>query len=196
MAFIATRLDQRIEAGFRGGPQWSNEVIELDNGREVRNGNWLYPKNRYSANLVAFRAQDRQALLGAYYATAGRLHAFLFQDPTENEVTDEPLAPLTGTSTPLQIVRTYAMGAMSRTRLVQAIDTNNFVLKRNGSPYANYTIDAETGIATPTSTWASGTYTWTGRYFMWVRFDSDWAAFEAVADGVWQTDVELIEVRR
>lgn len=49
MAYIDTRLSDCVAYGFMGGPAYSTEEVEMDNGGGIFNGNWLYPKHRYSA---------------------------------------------------------------------------------------------------------------------------------------------------
>ena len=73
MAFISTQMPRRLASGFTLGPRWSTLVTDMQNGREVRNAQWLYPKWEGRGNFGAFNADDRQALIGmfmAYHASA------------------------------------------------------------------------------------------------------------------------------
>lgn len=192
---IDWRLPSRIAAGFKGGPEWQTRVTPLRNGREVRNREWLYPRYRYSANFGAFNAQDRQALIGAFMATGGKHLLFRFRDPTDFIVAAEPLLPVVGTSTPVQLSRRYSFGPSYATSLLQAPVAGTTVVRRDGVPIA-VTVDALTGLVTPSAPWASGAYTFDTQYDRWVRFDSDWGAFTAATPGVWTSDIDLVEVPR
>lgn len=195
MTFIDERLPPRIAAGFKGGPLWNTRINTRRNGRENRNRQWLHAQYKYTANFGAFNDADRQTLVRIFQATAGRWAAFRFKDPTDYFVTGEVLAPEFGTSTPIQLIRTYWFGSASSVSLIQAPVGGTVTVYRNGVAVAG-TLDAMTGIFTPAAPWALGDYTWSGQYDRWVRFDSDWGAFVANAQGVWTADMELIEVPR
>lgn len=194
MSYINKELPRRISVGFKGGPEWRTTVSVFANGEENSNADWLYARYRYTANMTAFSDADRQELINIFQVTKGRAGRFLFRDPTDHTATNEPLSPTVGTSNPLQLMRTYAFGDGSAQGLIQAPSANAVICK-DGSPVAGTWTDGY-GIFTPTSPWASGTYTWSGSFCRWVRFDSDWAAFSAVANSVWSTDMDIVEVRR
>lgn len=181
MAFISTRMPRRISAGFKLGPEWSTLVVPMDNGSEQRNAQWLYPKWRGEGNMGAFNASDQRALIGMFMACRGKLHVFRFYDPTENTATSQPLVSVGGVT---YLSKAYTFGSETAHRLIQAPVTAT--LSGAGS------VDMDTGVVTG----ASPSDTWTGTFDTWVRFDSDWGAFTANADGVWTADIQLVEVRR
>jgi uncharacterized protein (TIGR02217 family) len=193
VAYIPTRLSSCVAYGFSGGPEYSTLVIDMDNGREQRNQQWLYPKHTYSAQYLNLDKIAQREIIAAFHAAAGRLHAFRFKDWNDYEAIAEPLAPATGTSTPVQLIKTYSLGPQARVRLIQA--PVSAVIKRNGVAVAG-TLDANTGLFTPSAPWAAGTYTWDGEFDVWVRFASDHNAFTIGAPNGRTSDVELIEVRR
>lgn len=195
MSFINARLPRRITAGLRIGPEWKTRVVELDNGREVRNREWLYPRWRASGNMAAFTPDDRAALRQWFVAVAGKHQAFRVQDPLDHMAANEALAPAIGTSTPVQLVKTYGIAGtgVGVAALIQAPVVAT--VYRNGVPVP-VTVDMETGLVTPDAPWAAGTYTWSGQFDRWMRFDSDWGALTAEAPNVYTADIELVEVRR
>lgn len=193
--YIDSRLPHRVEAGFRGGPEWMTRITTLRNGREVRNRMRAYPTFRYTASIGAFTAADRQALIDVFMATFGKHLCFRFRDPTDYRVTAEPLSPEIGTSTPVQLSRAYAFGPSTAVGLIQAPSSGTVVVYRNGSP-VTVSVDHLTGLVTPSAPWAAGTYTFACQYDRWVRFDSDWGAFTAEASNVYTAELELVEVRR
>lgn len=195
MSYIDARMPERIAAGFRIGPDWSTLIVPMDNGREQRNKQWLYPKYRGTAQVGAFNAADRNALLGLFHVAGGRHKAFRVKDPTDWRVSNEPCAPVVGTSTPLQLARAYIFGTESSTRLIQAPHAGTVVVRKDGAP-VTVTVDSLTGLVTPSSPWAAGVYTFDCDFDMWMRFDSDWGSFTAVANGVWTAEFDLVEVRR
>lgn len=193
MNYIPIRLSTCVAYGFSGGPNYSTLVVDLDNGREQRNQQWLYPKHSYSATYLNLSKQAQREILAAFHAAGGRLLAFRFKDWNDFEAIAEPLAPAIGTSTPVHLIKTYSFGPQSRVRLIQAPVTAS--IKRNGVAVAG-TLDAGTGLFTPSAPWVAGTFTWDGEFDVWVRFASDFNAFSIGAPNARTSDVELIEVRR
>ncbi|WP_064746813.1 DUF2460 domain-containing protein [Lysobacter antibioticus] len=193
MAFINSRLSSCVAYGFSGGPEYSTLVVPLDNGREQRNRQWLYPLHRYSAQFLHL-AKDAQAeIIAVFHAAVGRLYAFRFKDWNDYTAVAEPIAPAIGTSQPVQLVKTYVFGAAATTRLIQA-PVGGVVVKRNGVAVAG-TLDTTTGLFTPSSPWTSGAYTWDGEFDVWVRFASDHNAFAIGGPNASTSDIELVEVR-
>lgn len=194
MSYIDVRMPTCVAYGFTGGPEYSTLVVPLDNGREQRNRQWLFPKHRYSATFMNFSRENQQLVLEIFHAMAGQLHCCRFKDHNDFEADDEPLAPAIGTTNPVQLIKTYAFGTESSTRLIQA-PLAGAVVNRNGVPVAG-TLDKSTGLFTPDAPWASGTVTWTGEFDVWVRFASDYNAFQIGNLDAHTADIELIEVRR
>lgn len=195
MAFIETRLPDRVASGFRGGPEWSTLIVPMDNGREQRNAQWLYPKHRYTAQYGLFNEADRLSVLNAFHAMRGRLHCFPMKDHNDSYAASEVIMPVAGTMTPVQLIKTYTHGGQTSTRLIQCVSTDA-VVYRNGVAVAG-TMATSTGLFTPDSNWSgTGTFTWTGNFYVWVRFDSDYNSFSTIHSQVRTADIELIEVRR
>jgi uncharacterized protein (TIGR02217 family) len=196
MSYIDARIDRRIAYGFQGGPEWLTQIVNMDNGREQRNAQWLYPRQRYTAHYLNFSAVDRTAILAVFYAARGRLHAFRFRDPLDNAATSEAIAPAVGTTTAVQLIKTYSFGGQAVTRLIQAPVAGSVVVYIGGATPVAGTLDQTTGLFTPTAAWAAGTFTWTGSFDVWVRFDNDHNAFSIDELDAANADISLIEVRR
>ena len=194
MSYINTSMPRRIAAGFKAGPEWKTTLNTKASGREQRNKDWLYPRYRYSANFGAFNATDRSTLLGLFHVAAGRFSAFRFFDATDYIAAAQSISPSIGTTTAVQLTITRTFGSTTSASPCQAPIAGTVTVYVGATPVAG-TLDETTGLFTPTSNWAAGTYTWAGQYERWVRFDNDWGAFVATARDVWMTDMELMEVR-
>ncbi|UHQ21882.1 DUF2460 domain-containing protein [Lysobacter sp. 5GHs7-4] len=194
MSFVNVRMPTCVAYGFTGGPAYSTLVVPLENGREQRNRQWFYPRHQYSAQYLNLDLEAQRLVLEIFHALVGQLHCCRFKDHNDYQAFDEPLAPAIGTSTAVQLIKTYSMGPQATTRLIQA-PVAGAVIKRNGVAVAG-TLDVETGLFTPDAPWASGTYTWTGEFDVWVRFASDYNAFQIGNVDAHTADIELIEVRR
>lgn len=152
MAYIDAQLSERVAYGFKAGPEYSTQVIAMTNGREKRAGEWALPRIRFSASYENFKAADRAAILAAFHACRGRLHCFKFMDWTDAEAVDEAIVPEVGTTTPVQLVKTYTFGGQSLVRIIQCTDSTA-TLTKDGSPFTAYTLDADKGLVTPDSAW-------------------------------------------
>lgn len=185
MAYINTRLSKRVAYGFAGGPEWSTLVVRLDNGREQRNGQWLFPKHRYTAQFMNIPAADRDEILEAFHACRGQLHAFRFRDHNDYAGTSEPFVQIGGV---WRMAKQYTFGTETSTRLIQAPVSGTVTL--SGGSLAN--LNMETGVYTGDATGL----TWTGEFDVWVRFASDYNAFAIGNVDAHTADIELVEVRR
>lgn len=139
-------------------------------------------------------AEARDEIIAAFHACRGRLHAFRFKDWNDYRAISEPLAPVIGTMTPVQLFKTYYLGSQPTSRQIQA-PVVGAVIKRNGVAVAG-TLDTGFGLFTPSSNWASGTYTWDGEFDVWVNFDSDYNAFTINNWQAHTADIDLVERKR
>ena len=181
MAYMTSRMPDKIASGFIIGPRWSTLVVPLDNGREQRNSEWLFPKFEARGNLWAFNETDRVTLRRFFMAAKGRANVFRVKDKLDWTATNQPLYEVGGV---MYLAKSYAEGGQTSYRLIQAPVTAT--LSGAGS------VDLNTGIVTG----ASITDTWSGTFDLWMRFDSDWGAISATTVDVLTADIELIEVRR
>lgn len=195
MSRIDARLSDCVAYGFVGGPEWSTLVVPLDNGQEIRNGQWMYPRHRYSAQFMNLAEEDRNEILAAFHVARGKLYAFRFKDWNDYTATDEPLLPEYSTTTAVQLTKTYLFGSADSVRIIRAVVSS--VVKDASGTIVSGTLDAENGLFTPGAAWdeGSGPYTWSGEFDVWVRFDSDYNAFAIGNCDAHTADVDLVEVK-
>jgi uncharacterized protein (TIGR02217 family) len=182
MSFINTRMPERLLAGFVIGPRWKTSMVDMDNGRENPNADWMLPKYEAKGQLGALNAADRLALRNLFMACRGRKNAFRVKDPLDYVATAQPLVTVGGV---VYLSRTYTFGSESAYRLIQAPVTAT--LSGAGS------VDLETGIVTGADPEVD---TWTGTFDIWMRFESDWNAVNAITPQAVSADIELVERRR
>lgn len=202
MGHINAVLDEQVDYGFEGGPEYANEIVDLENGYEYIDSAWAYPRHRYSASFGNITDEDRDYIIAAFHACKGRRHYFKFKDWNDFLAVDEPLQVEAGTTKPVQLYKTYqpkdpvtgvAWPAWT-VRPIQAI--KSAVIKTPGGNAVAGTLDTETGMFTPSANWASGTHTWSGEFYVWVRFDAD---YNSMTINSWRANtakVELMEGKR
>lgn len=185
MAYIDTRLSECVAYGFMGEPGYKTLVVDYDNGWEQRDGQWQYPKHRYSAQYMNLRPDAKDEILAAFHACRGRLHAFRFKDWNDFQGTNQPFVQVNGV---WQMTKQYTFGSETTNRPIQAPVDGEITLSGGSLSALDFTTGIYDGDATG--------ITWSGEFDVWVRFASDANAFTI---GSWQAhtaDLEIIEVRR
>lgn len=192
--FIDHRLSQKATSSFRRVITGKTNIVTMNSGRERRNAEWAYKKMQFSASFALLQPDVQDEIYGAYYAANAQLLVFGFRDPGDWKVNASPFVvpdDYVGTLTPVQLTKRYSFGPAYADRLIQRVSTCA-VATPGGSAFAG-TADPALGLFTPTAAWASGQYTWTGTFDLWVRFNSDEFDVTMQTLDVATTDVELVE---
>lgn len=193
MARINERISECVSSQFTGGPRYRTDTVPLDNGRQVRNRRWLYPRHEYAAEFLNFTPEDRDEVLRFMHAAGGSWLAFRFKDWMDFEAVGESLSPVFGTQQPVQLVKTYEAGGHTSQRIIQAIVSATVFM--DGDPVAGE-LDMELGLFTPDADWEAGTYTWSGEFDVWVHFTEDYNPFTATDKNAWTAQITLEEDRQ
>lgn len=193
MPRIDERISECVSLQFTGGPRFRTETARMDNGVEVRDRKWLYPKHEYQAEFLNFTPEARDEIIEFQHVAAGSWLDFRFKDWMDFTAINEPLSPVLGTMTPVQLTKTYTKGAHTSQRIIQAVVDAE--ISRNGSPVAG-TLDMALGLFTPTANWVAGTFTWSGEFDVWVHFVEDFNPFTATNISHWTAPILLEESRQ
>lgn len=202
MGYINAVLDEQVDYGFEGGPEYSNEVVDLENGFEHIDSAWNYARHRYSASFGNIPDEDRDYIIAAFHVCKGRRHYVKFKDWNDYKAVNEPLQVIPGTVEPVQLYKTYQPKdpvtglpwPAWTVRPIQAVLTAE--IRTPGDNVVAGTLDTETGMFTPDEPWASGTHTWSGEFYVWVRFDADYNAMTIASWRANTAKVELVEGKR
>ena len=166
-AFDEVYLPKGLAEGTRMGPVFSTVVITTKSGKEQRVGLWAQPRIQGVININKDNRAAFKALIAFYRARQGKLRGFRLRDWTDYDALDQPCLSLS--SSTLQLIKEYAAGVQ---RPIRKPVVTSVILKRSGTIYTSYTLDASTGIVTLTGA-TSGTFTWSGQFDIPVRFDTD-----------------------
>lgn len=192
MAFIDTRLNSRYRYGFVGGPAWNTLDIRMASGKSRRKKQWAMPHHRYTANYATLNEAEKNQLLHAFMVSGGAFAAFRFKDWNDYTAIDEVIGTGDGTSSPMQLVKTYVFGPSSFTRTITL--PLNAVLRDEDGNTLTVTVDPLTGLVTPASPWPSSKdISWTGEFDVRVKFKDDFNPFTSVASNIRECMVELEE---
>lgn len=181
-AFHDIRFPFAIGLGASGGPERRTEIVTLVSGREERNSPWANSRRRWDAGPGIASLDDIHTLLAFFEARRGRLHGFRFRDPLDNRScapsvqpspADQVLGTGDGGTAAFQLVKHYASGAQSWTRII-AKPVEGSVRAAIDGVETPVTTDHTTGLITFDTPPASGAVITAGFAFDCpARFDTD-----------------------
>lgn len=151
--FINKRFPEDISYGATGGPKFSTNVIQIQNGYESRNSNWLYPLCEYDVSHGVKTMTQLKDLITFFRICRGRAIGFRFKDWTDFDILKEESAfnldlGLDGKPT-AQIYKTYTDEfTNTEYRKITKIVENTFKLYKSDVLNTSYSIDIDTGIIT------------------------------------------------
>ncbi len=197
MAFHEIRFPLEIALGASGGPERRTEIVTLGSGHEERNSPWAASRRRYNAGYGIRALDDIHALIAFFEARHGRLHGFRWRDRADCKscapgmgvsAADQALGMGDGERTAFQLVKAYASGEASYTRIVAKPVAGSLRVAVDGVAMeegADFGVDLSTGIVSFAVAPGEGESVTAGFEFdVPVRFDTDFldinlAAFEA-----------------
>lgn len=176
-------------------PMHRSIVQEAVSGKEVRISLRPYPRYQYSLRYDMLRDTaanpELKTLMAFFNARYGRFDSFLYTDPNDYTVTDQPLGVGDGVETEFQLVRTMTGTGVS---FVEPVLAPNVVtnIKVNGvvkTPVVDYTVDSDTGLLTFAVAPGNGlSITGTFTYYWRCRFLDDEMDFTQFQQALWSQD--------
>lgn len=184
--FINVRLNDSIEQGATGGPDFLTTVMALNNGKEKRNGEWQYPRQAWDISYGIQSKEDFAEIEAMFFIARGRLVGFRFKDWSDYQIGDAEryvaaAAQSIGTGAAgnqvFQCYKQYTLGPYNFQRKITRLVTDTLKVYLNGTlktETADYTVDYDTGLITFVSAPADGVVVSISTEFdVPVRFDSD-----------------------
>ncbi len=181
--------------GWTGGPSFNTRIVRKLNRRERRNADWDQPEHFFTLPF--------QGLTQAKYAPIKRMHlnrrgawgVFLYCDRLDDTATNELFAVAEAGQDTFQLAKQSELDGVPYQRFVFALylpDPNDpgaamdapVAISVDGVPTTAYTLDRDTGKVVFDSPLAGRELlTWSGRFSLWVRFESDKLPFTIVNRG-------------
>ena len=181
-------------------PRFATRTQHAVSGRELRVLDQAYPiwtwtltysllrdpHDTRGSNGLGAGYDELRTLMGFWLSRQGGFGTFLFDDPTDWIVSDQPIGTGDGVTTQFQLGRTVGgygfFEPIVAPRTVLAIRSNGVTI----AP-ANYTVDFDTGIVTLTAPRAPGHVIAVDfSYWFRCRFADDSAEFENFMYQLWQ----------
>ncbi len=208
MAFHEIRFPDDISRGARGGPERRTQIVELASGDEERNASWANSRRRYDAAYGIRRADDLAAVVAFFEVRNGRLYGFRWKDWADYKsclpsgtpaATDQTIGTGDGATTGFQLVKVYASGSQSWTRIITKPVAGTVRVAIDGvEQTSGWSVDTTTGLVTLDTAPAAGAVITAGFEFdVPVRFDTDTLDITLDIERLGSiTSIPLIEVRR
>ena len=171
-------------------PIFQTRVQRAVSGRELRALDYPYPLWQFFLGYeflrdnIAAGYSELRALMGFYLSCQGAFGTFLYDDPTDANVTGQPIAVADGSTAVLQLVRSIAgfVEPMTAPDAVSAVYLNGIV----ANP-ATYGVDPATGLMTFTAPPTAGVaITADFSYRFRCRFVDDSYGFENFMFNLWR----------
>ncbi|MFL9823430.1 TIGR02217 family protein [Rhodoplanes sp. SY1] len=210
-AFDEVQFPTGISYGVTGGPRRRTEIATLASGAEERNVLWADSRREYNAGYGIRSHDDLHAVLAFFEARLGQARAFRFRDWADyksgpplqaHAPTDQVLGTGTGAQSVFQLVKVYASGPQSWTRVVKKPVAGTVRLAVGGAEKvlgSDFTVDTTTGVVTflPGRVPGAGAAVTAGFQFdVPVRFATDFLSVNLSQFEAGEIpDIPLIEVR-
>ncbi|MGU3574764.1 TIGR02217 family protein [Brucellaceae bacterium C25G] len=145
-----------VSFGSVAGPEWKNEIVQLNSGHEKRNARWAQSRRHFDAGTGIRSLADLRLVLSFFEARRGSLFSFRFRDPfdhcsnhgaQEPSAVDQPIGVGDGVTKDFQLIKSYENYQRVISKPVGAslkLAVNGNVLE-NGS---DYQLNALSGIVT------------------------------------------------
>lgn len=176
-----------LKWGWKKTAVWSTGTQKSASGREFRTAYYTYPQWRFSLSFEVLRTKasvnELEKLAGFFNARKGSFESFLYEDPADNAVTDQPVGNTVQGVARYQLVR--SMGGFIEP--VSAVKERPAV-KVGGTALAygrDYTVTDKGVLVFNTPQPPGRPITWTGGFYFRVRFTSDTVDFENVLGSLW-----------
>lgn len=211
MTFHDIRFPADISLGASGGPERKTDIVALASGHEQRNALWANSRRRYNAGYGVRMPNDLHAIIEFFEARNGRLHGFRWKDWADYKSTrpqsaisaaDQVIGTGDGTKAGFQLVKAYASGGITWTRVIDKPVASTVLVAVNGIGRTlgqDFTVSAQTGLVTflagriPP---AGATVTAGFEFDVPVRFDTDHLAIALDHAGAGAiTDIPIVEIR-
>lgn len=151
--FLEIRLDERISYGAQGGPKFSTNIIQIQNGFESRNINWAYPLCEYDISYSVRQLDDLKEIVKFFRIVKGKAIGFRFKDWSDFDIIQSESCfnkdlGIIGEQT-AQLYKKYDDGFGNiEYRKITKIKENTFKLYKSSTLNNSYSLNINTGVIT------------------------------------------------
>lgn len=198
MAFHEVRFPDDIAYGASGGPEFATTIVTMASGYEQRNINWQAARGRWDVASGLKNQTQLDTLLAFFRGRKGRAHGFRFKDWSDFRATGQLIGTGDGTNKTFQLVKNYASGAGSESRIIKKPVSGTTKIYLNGVQLTSgWSISSSTGIVTINTAPSNGVpVTADFEFDVPVRFDTDRMAVTIEFFNLHQwSGIPIVEIR-
>ena len=118
MTFNEIRFPEDISYGSTGGPEFSTNIIETNNGAEYRKINSSYPRNKYNIMYSVKSEEQLLKLINFFYIHKGKAIGFRFKDWSDYKAIKQKIGIGNGKQKNFQLIKTYEVDQLSYVRTI------------------------------------------------------------------------------
>lgn len=150
MAFDEVQFPPKISYGSRGGPRFLTDVVRQENAYESRVAIYGDADQSFNARLGLKSIADINLVVDFFYARMGKHRGFRYKDWRDYTATQQTMT--VDGSNQIQLVKNYVSGPTTFVRTIRKpVASPAVTMRRNSSPFAAFSLDLTTGIATLTA---------------------------------------------
>jgi uncharacterized protein (TIGR02217 family) len=161
---------------LKTAPGWNTTIIKTGGGSEQRNGNFSDPLRRYDAAMGVKTLADYRLLEKHFNGRKGRLRGFPLLDRVNSTALTEPLGVAGGIGSTMQLTINQGDAANAYNREIYKPKSGTILIYANTvlqTETTHYTINYATGVLTWVADRTGQSITWSGTYYVPVRYDVD-----------------------
>ena len=199
--FYPIQIAQCPGFGFVGGPEFSTNLQTLQSGREKRNADWSLCRHKYTAPFNNIPNAAFLAIKDVFLVMRGRNNSFLLRDAGDYRAKNAAFGTGDGVTVAFQLskISNFGGGATYTRKIVRTDLSVPLTIYVAGVAQPGLAPAPDTGIVTFPEAPADGAaLTWTGQFFVQVRFYIDYLPFtldnRTAQSYVTNGSVDLIEV--
>ena len=182
-----------LAIGIKRKPVWRTGIQSAISGKETRIAYMSYPLYQWTLDIGVMRSSggltELAQMIGFINSLQGMAQPFYFQDPEDNQVTNQPFGTGDGVTKNFQLVRTY--GGYSEPVQAPGNGTtppggvNIYVNGTYITPGSGWTLGANGLITFATAPAAGATIVWTGNFYFICRLMQDNPEFTQELTNMW-----------
>lgn len=194
MAFARVEIEACPGFGFEVAPEFQTNIQNIQSGREKRNGDWGIVRHRFSVPYLNISLEQYRNIKEVFYPMRGRLNTFMQKDWTDYQAEEELFGVGDSAEDTFQLRKVSTKDGLTYERVITKIAAGIQIFV-NGVLEPDVDVDLDTGEVVFDDPPGSGALlTWTGEFFVHVRFDTDSLPFNYANLNAMVGTLDLLEV--
>lgn len=193
MNFLNISFPEDISYGAKGGPEFSTNIMLMQNGFEHRNINWNNPRMIYNISYDFLNKDKANQLINFFYLVKGRGYSFRFKDwmDYESHSNEKNFIAINKDKTKFQLIKTYNLNNFEFIRKITKPVENSLIIN-----YPDAEVNYNKGVISFKEPINENLLKLSFKFDVPARFESDHYGLSNDDFGIYSfKNIKLIEVR-